>query len=65
MGDKYLKLYLEKHKGAEAIPLYEIMGNKKFYEFNQDTEAVYAYCLEEYKTWEEVLGYEYDPNVMY
>lgn len=64
--DKMFALYLKKHPNAEAIPMMELMGNKVLWDkFNGSQEAVYDYCLENNTTWEEVLGYEFDPNVMY
>ena len=59
---EYKKVYPK----AEAIPMMELMGNEKLFgEFHGEPDAVYDYCLENHKTWEEVLGYKYDPNVMY
>ena len=64
MQDKWLKEYIEKI--GEPIPFYEIMGNQIFAEkFHNNDSAVYAYCLEHNKTWEEVLEHEDNPNVMY
>ena len=60
----YLKLYEKKY--GDVIPLYEIMGNEIFEKkFHCDTEAVYYYCLENNKTWQEVLDFKYEPNVLY
>jgi hypothetical protein len=57
-------MYIEKI--GDPIPLYEIMGNQIFEEkFHNDASAVYAYCLENNKTWEEVLDHHYDEDVMY
>ena len=59
---EYLKIYPD----AEAIPMMELMGNQILLEkFNNNPDAVYDYCLDVHKTWEEVLGYKFDPNVMY
>ena len=41
---------------GELIPRYEVMGNEIFAEeFNYSTEAVYKYCIEHGKTWQEAL----------
>jgi hypothetical protein len=62
--DKYLKMYVAKYD--DAIPLMEVMGNAILREeFYGCTEAVYAYCLEHNKTWQEVLQHKDNPNVMY
>lgn len=49
------KEYKEK-TGGDLIPLYMVMGNSIFAEkFGQSTIALYSYCIEHNKTWEEVL----------
>lgn len=49
------KEYKEK-TGGDLIPLYMVMGNSIFAEkFGQSTIALYSYCIEHGKTWEEVL----------
>lgn len=55
-----------KDKFGDPIPLYEIMGNEIFVnKFYGNTDAVYDYCLQHNKTWEEVLGFKFDENVLY
>ena len=64
--DKWLNEYKKKFKGATAIPLMEVMGNKVLSEkFDYNPDLVYIYCIENNTTWEEVLGYKFDPNVVY
>lgn len=49
-----------------AMPLYCLMGDETLYgEFNGDTEAVYKYCIDNKKTWEDVLNFKFDPNSLY
>lgn len=49
------KEYKEK-TGGDLIPLYMVMGNSIFAEkFGQSTIALYSYCIDHGKTWEEVL----------
>ena len=65
-GSKMFKEYAKIYPNAEAIPLMELMGNKTLREkFNDNPDAVYDYCLDVHKTWEDVLGYTYDPNAIY
>ena len=59
------KEYKEK-TGGDLIPLYMVMGNSIFAEkFGQSTIALYSYCIEHNKTWEEVLEWEEIPGVEY
>lgn len=59
------KEYKEK-TGGDLIPLYMVMGNSIFAEkFEQSTIALYSYCIEHNKTWEEVLEWEEIPGVEY
>ena len=59
------KEYKEK-TGGDLIPLYMVMGNSIFAEkFGQSTIALYYYCIEHNKTWEEVLEWEEIPSVEY
>ena len=61
----YAKEYTEKIF-PNLSPLDHVQGNEVLYgKFNGDTEAVYKYCLEQNKRWEEVLGYKEDPFVLY
>ena len=61
----YAKEYTEKIFPT-LIPLYQVQGNKVLYgKFKGDTEAVYKYCRENNKRWEEVLGYKEDPYALY
>ena len=63
--DRWLKEYKAKFKGSTAIPMKEVMGNQVLREqFDDNPELVYMYCVEYDKTWEEVIGYEFDPNVV-
>ena len=65
---KKYKTYLEEYvdKIGDPIPLMQIMGNEIFCDkFNQEPELVYKYCLENKKTWEEVLDYTFDPDAIY
>lgn len=60
--------YAEEYKqkiSEELIPLYQVMGNEKFAEFDFNPNAVYKYCIDNNKRWEEVLDYKPDPNVLY
>lgn len=60
-----LKEY-KKVTGGQAIARMNLMGNKKLYEeFNDDDCAVYIYCIAKKKTWEEVLEYVDNPDVVY
>lgn len=64
--DRWLKEYRKKFKGADGIPTMELMGNEVFEkQFDNDPEKVYLYCVENNVRWEDVLGYEFDPNVLY
>lgn len=52
--------------GGDLVPLYMVMGNSIFAEkFRQSTIALYSYCIEHNKTWEEVLEWEEIPGVEY
>lgn len=65
MEESYLEQYKKKIEDS-AIPLYQVMGNRIFSEkFDCDPELVYKYCLENNMTWESVLNFEFDPDVMY
>lgn len=52
--------------GGDLVPLYMVMGNSIFAEkFGQSTIALYSYCIEHNKTWEDVLEWEETPGVEY
>lgn len=62
------KSLLEQYKAkfGDPIPLYEIMGNEIFInKFYGIPDAVYDYCLQHNKTWEEVLGFKPQEDVLY
>lgn len=64
MKKSLIEQYIEKI--GDPIPLFEVMGNEVLREkFYGTPDAVYAYCLEHNKTWEEVLGFKYEEGVMY
>lgn len=64
MSNSLLEQY--KAKIGSPIPLFEVMGNQILQEkFYNTPEAVYAYCLEHNKTWEEVLEFKYEEGVRY
>jgi hypothetical protein len=65
MRKSLIEQYMEK-TGRDPIPLFEVMGNSILQEkFYNCPDAVYAYCLEHNKTWEEVLDFKYEEGVMY
>ena len=65
---KKYKTYFEEYvdKIGAPIPLMQIMGDEIFCDkFNQEPELVYKYCLENNKTWDEVLDYTFAPDAIY
>ena len=63
---EWFKRYRKVFPNAEPIPMMELMGNSILVEkFYGNPDAVYDYCIENHKTWEDVLGYKYDPDVIY
>ena len=59
--DKYIE-----EISPEPIALYEVMGNEIFdNEFNGDPEQLYKYCVENKKTWREVLNFKFDESLLY
>lgn len=62
MFKEYRKLFPK----SEAIPMMELMGDEILWgKFKGSQDAVYEYCIEHRKTWEEVLNFKFDPNAMY
>lgn len=65
MEKSWGELYLEKF-GGELIPMYEVQGNEVLAnEYQYDTDRLYYDCIRMNKRWEEVIGYEHNPNVLY
>lgn len=62
------KVIEEYHRviGGDYIPMMMLMGNEIFYnEFNYDMIALYIYCIQHKKKWEDVLQFKYDNTVLY
>lgn len=62
------KVIEEYHRviGGDYIPMMMLMGNEFFYnEFNYDMIALYIYCIQHKKKWEDVLKFKYDNTVLY
>lgn len=63
-GKEVRERYLKKH--GDLIPLMEVMGNEILQkEFFGVPELVYDYCLLTNKTWQEVLKFKYQDDVLY
>lgn len=60
-----LEMY-RKYISNEPIALMQIQGNEIFEkEFDNSTVQLYLYCIENGKTWQEVLKFKFDPDVTY
>ena len=52
--------------GGEPIAMCNIMGNEILAKkFDNDIYRVYEYCIDNKKTWEEVLEYKEEEGVLY